>query len=181
MIGTDADFSWSSINGTSTINFDPVSSTNPALTHSQTLSADTNWIGTTTTRLGLAASNWMFYSKIGIAWAHTNYTQNNSAIANGSGPLTTPFDEFDGTGSRTLTGWTVGTGVEWAFFTSWTARLEYDFLDFGSNPIQMNGVFNPLTAHPITNSFVVNNDQKISEVNFGLSYKLPPGMFFGMF
>lgn len=170
VIGTDADFSWSSIDGSSTFGYD--NSTRSSAFRNQTLSADTNWTGTATTRLGVAASNWLLYSKIGVAWAHTDYTENNSHI-HSSG---TVFDEFDGVGGKTLTGWTVGTGVEWAFFTSWTARLEYDFLDFGNNPISINGTRDPGQSYSRTQSFPIYNNQTISEVKFGLSYKLPPGL-----
>jgi len=30
------------------------------------------------------------------------------------------------------TGWTVGTGVEWAFAPDWSATLEYNYYDFGT-------------------------------------------------
>jgi outer membrane immunogenic protein len=32
----------------------------------------------------------------------------------------------------TRTGWTVGTGVEWAIAPHWSATLEYNYYDFGS-------------------------------------------------
>jgi len=34
--------------------------------------------------------------------------------------------------STTRTGWTIGTGAEWAFAPNWSATLEYDYYDFGS-------------------------------------------------
>ena len=31
-------------------------------------------------------------------------------------------------------GWTVGAGIEWAFADRWSAKLEYLFMDLGSDP-----------------------------------------------
>ena len=33
----------------------------------------------------------------------------------------------------TKTGWTAGTGVEWAFAPHWSASLEYNYYDFGDD------------------------------------------------
>ena len=98
VLGTDADFSWASINGDDTALYGWHDH------RSQYLSADTNWTSTVTTRLGIAAGNWMLYSKAGIAWANTDYTENNSHT-HSSGSV---YDNFDGVGGKTLTGWTVG-------------------------------------------------------------------------
>jgi outer membrane immunogenic protein len=168
VLGTDFDFSWASINGRNTASYGLNSFAPPAFDHSQTLGADTDWIGTATTRLGVARNNWLLYSKAGVAWGHTNYTENNTNVVTG-------FDQFDGTGSKTLTGWTVGTGIEWAFAYNWTAKLEYDYIDFGSNIIGISGTRDPGQpfAHP--QSFTTVNDQTISEVKFGVNYKFPPG------
>jgi outer membrane immunogenic protein len=166
VLGTEFDFSWSGINGTNTADYadfigDP-------LHKSQTLSADTNWIGTATTRLGVVRGNWMLYSKAGVAWVNTNYTQNNTHFTNS-------FDIFDGTGSTTEVGWTVGTGLEWAFLNNWTAKLEYDFIDVGNNATTINGTRDPGRFFQSPLSFTTNNLQTISEVKFGLNYKFDPG------
>jgi outer membrane immunogenic protein len=169
VLGSEFDFSWASLNGTSTANYadfiaDPTNK-------SQSLSADTDWIGTATTRLGVARNNWLFYSKFGAAWVNTSYTQNNNHF-------TTGFDIFDGTGSKTLIGWTVGTGIEWAFLNNWTAKLEYDYIDLGTNAITISGTRDPGQTYASPLSFTTNNYQSISEVKFGLNYKLNPGWLF---
>ena len=35
----------------------------------------------------------------------------------------------------TRTGWTVGTGLEWALGQNWSAKIEYNYLDFGDDTI----------------------------------------------
>lgn len=169
VLGSDFDFSWASIDGT---NSDPYGHhLTGSQNWSQTLSADTDWIGTATTRLGVARNNWLFYSKAGIAWANTSYTVNNTHV-------TSAFDQFDGTGSKTLTGWTVGTGLEWAFARNWTAKLEYDFIDFGSNVIPIYGTRDPGQTYAHPQQFTIVNNQYINELKFGLNYKLDPGWLF---
>ena len=32
-------------------------------------------------------------------------------------------------------GWTVGTGVEYAITGNWSAKIEYNFMDFGRNTL----------------------------------------------
>jgi outer membrane immunogenic protein len=35
--------------------------------------------------------------------------------------------------SGTSTGWTAGGGIEWGFTQNWTARVEYLYVDLGTN------------------------------------------------
>jgi outer membrane immunogenic protein len=58
----------------------------------------------------------MWYVKGGAAWADAEYT-----LA-GVGAV-----------SDTRVGWTLGTGVEWALAPQWSAKLEYNYLDFGKD------------------------------------------------
>lgn len=37
-------------------------------------------------------------------------------------------------GSKSYSGWTIGAGVEWAFYNNWSAKLEYLYIDFGDGP-----------------------------------------------
>jgi opacity protein-like surface antigen len=38
-------------------------------------------------------------------------------------------------------GWTVGGGVEWVFWNNWSAKIEYDFYDFGTRNVTLTGTF----------------------------------------
>jgi outer membrane immunogenic protein len=78
------------------------------------------WFDTLTGRLGYAVQpNWLLYFQGGAAWAHTS--------TNFSGPL------ISGQVSNSRTGWTIGGGVEWMFAPHWSAFLEGNYMDFGSN------------------------------------------------
>jgi outer membrane immunogenic protein len=156
VVGTEVDFSWTDINGTSTAGI-------LAGAGSRSLTANTDWSGTSTVRLGYARDRWMFYSKAGAAWAHTNYTDNWAITG-----LGTPL--FTGTGAQTRVGWTVGAGVEWAFWNNWSAKVEYDYLDFGSRTVTINGTILPGILNAPA-SFGVVNAQSINEVKVGLNYR----------
>jgi outer membrane immunogenic protein len=80
------------------------------------------WFDTLTGRLGYSwVPNWLLYGQGGAAWANTNRT------------ITTPAGVEIGDTSKTRTGWTVGGGVEWMFLPHWSAFLEGNYMDFGSD------------------------------------------------
>jgi outer membrane immunogenic protein len=81
VIGSEVDFSWADINGSNTAAFAPVGA---GILFNRTLTANTDWTATSTIRLGYARDRWMFYSKAGAAFAHTNYTSNWTAAAGGA-------------------------------------------------------------------------------------------------
>ncbi len=165
VLGTEFDFSWADVNGTSTSTFAP-GFAGAGSSISRSLTANTDWIGTSTLRLGYAHDHWLFYSKVGAAYDHTKYTSAWTANIPGGGGGSI----FAGTGSKTQVGWTVGFGVEWAIWNNLSAKLEYDFMDFGSKTIPINGAFG-LGGPAIGASFGLVNEQTISEVKFGLNYK----------
>jgi outer membrane immunogenic protein len=71
-------------------------------------------LGTVTARFGGAVDHALVYVKGGGAWAHEKHTI-----------------EGEISDSQTRWGWTVGTGVEYAFAPNWSGKVEYNFLDFG--------------------------------------------------
>jgi outer membrane immunogenic protein len=62
----------------------------------------------------------MIYGQGGGAWAHasTNAFLGGAAL---------------GTTGNTRSGWTAGGGVEWMFAPHWSAFLEGNYMDFGTN------------------------------------------------
>ena len=90
-----------------------------------------------TGRLGYAVDRWMFYGKGGLAWTNDKYSITGTFAG-------TPFDA-EGLGAW-RTGWTAGAGVEWAFADDWSARLEYDYYDFGTPVVNMIDTGNGFTG-----------------------------------
>ncbi len=167
VIGTEWDFTWTDMKGSNTAGY----GYGPFIPHShnQTLTADTDWIGTGTLRVGYAAGQsgeWLFYSKAGAALVNTSYGQNDYCCYTSN-----VFTDFSGNGSDTRVGWTVGTGIEWAFLHNWSAKLEYDYIGLGNSAVTINGTAYPGHSFGFAKSFTIDNNMGISEFKFGLNYR----------
>jgi outer membrane immunogenic protein len=113
-----------------------------------TLSND--FLASATARLGYSfADRWLVFVRGGAAWTHEKADD----------AFTTPVAGIavDPSATMTRTGWTVGTGVDWAFAPHWSANLEYNYYDFGNRgtTLTANNVFvniNSLkdTMHAVT-------------------------------
>jgi outer membrane immunogenic protein len=147
VLGVEGDFSWSGINGGTTI------SPTLAAPLGSTFNTDVNWVSTLTGRAGLAFDRWLVYAKGGVAWANDSFSTNRYTL-----PATVEVKD-------TRVGWTVGAGVEYAFAPAWSAKLEYNYMDFGSRAVS----FAPGTSTDI--------DQQIHAVKLGVNYKFGfPGL-----
>ena len=89
-------------------------------------SVNVDGLGTATGRLGFAFDQFLVYGKAGAAVEHSRDAM-----------VLRPFTAFSFNGSATRSGWTAGTGVEFAFNPALSAFAEYDFLDFGTRGIAM--------------------------------------------
>jgi outer membrane immunogenic protein len=108
VFGAEGMFNWTNADG---------SHVSPAGTR---LSNEANWLALATARIGYAWDRNLFYVKGGGAWldqSHTSVTAPGVATA---------------TGDYTRSGWTVGAGWEYAVAPSWSVKLEYNYMDFGS-------------------------------------------------
>jgi outer membrane immunogenic protein len=75
-----------------------------------------NYIGTIRGRLGYAFERSFIYATGGFAYA--DYTKKDESVG---------WSKDDN-----LTGWTVGAGYEYALANHWSARVEYQYIDFGA-------------------------------------------------
>jgi outer membrane immunogenic protein len=82
--------------------------------------ADFDWQASLRGRVGVASGRTLFYATAGAAWAGVNFGYTFPIV----GGVTDSF-------SKTMTGFTVGGGIEHAIDRHWTARIEYRFTDFG--------------------------------------------------
>jgi outer membrane immunogenic protein len=177
VIGGDFDFTGSNLKANSTGIIPGAASAAANVT--EKFSVRTEWTATATTTIGLARDRWMLYSKVGTAWAHDSYSLNVGGVNQGFGPAGS--FSFASNASDTRIGWTAGLGIEMAFTDAWSAKLEYDYLNFGTKSVDFNGVIqNPGGGAPITNpsTFNTNNMQQISEIKVGVNYKFAPGLLF---
>jgi outer membrane immunogenic protein len=102
------------------------------------------WSGAVRARAGYAFDRFLPYIAGGVAFGDVK----NSGTINGIG-----FSE-----SKTLTGWTVGGGVDYAATDNLIVRLEYRYTDYGDKNIDFGGLS-------------VKNDFKTNEVRLGVAYK----------
>jgi outer membrane immunogenic protein len=63
----------------------------------------------------------MLFAKVGVAWADSDYTAT--------------FGPFSASASDTRTGLMIGAGVEHAFLANWSAKLEYNYMDFDTESL----------------------------------------------
>jgi outer membrane immunogenic protein len=121
VIGVEGDGSWTNEKTASTL-------TNPTiLVPGVTVagSSKTDWYATATARLGVVVGPALFYAKGGGAWESIAYSATITGAAIPGSPVSGT------TSSNTVTGWTAGAGIEYGFAPNWSAKVEYDYMDFG--------------------------------------------------
>jgi len=138
--GVEADISWTNADGSV-----------PILVVTS-FSSEMDWLATLTGRIGYASGPGLFYVKGGAAWVHEEH------IARA------PIPPLEVRSGETRSGWTVGVGYEYDFGNSWSAKLEYSYLDFGEDSVQF-----PNSPLP------VDIDQDMHVVKWGVNYRFATG------
>jgi len=91
----------------------------------------TDWLATIRGRLGFVPSeNLLIYATGGLAITEVDLDQ-QSSVSTVGGPILITLT-LDVSETKTLLGWTVGTGMEWAINDRWSFGAEYLHIDFGS-------------------------------------------------
>ena len=132
--GLETDFDWSDIKGTGTSNF----FLNGPASNLQGTSKIASF-GTVRARLGWLANNdLLLFGSGGFAYGHVEEnTVLNTAPGNALGAAGSAFscpagtNCFLGSSARTLMGWTLGAGLEYAFWRNLSLKAEYLFIDLG--------------------------------------------------
>jgi outer membrane immunogenic protein len=116
VVGIEGDWDWTRLNSSSLIG--------PAVPGA-TYYANVNEVATLRARLGYAWDTMMLYATGGGAWAQLNGS--NILLASG---LPCPGCASQ---SATLTGWSVGGGIEYALTQNWILGAEYLYAYVGKN------------------------------------------------
>jgi outer membrane immunogenic protein len=138
VLGVEGDFSWTDLNGSGTDSIGDTINTSP------------QWTSTVTGRIGAAFDRLLIYGKGGLALAEDQSTLTDLA----GNTATTSF---------TRTGWTVGGGLEYALSDNWSAKIEYDYLAFGSQPLNF--------ATPVLGAVTSNANLNVQEVKAGINFR----------
>jgi outer membrane immunogenic protein len=153
VFGVEGKYSWADITGSET-SFSPLIAGNRTLSDSKL-----TWLATATGRVGYAWNNWLPYVKGGAAWTHN---ESNTTTSTALGVVTATA-----VGSETRSGWTVGAGLEYGFWNNWSARLEYDYLDFGTASVGRTFT----SGAAIGTTATRNNEMHVSVVEAALNYR----------
>ena len=138
VVGVEGDWNWTRLNGSGTDSL------------GNSISTNTQWTSTVTGRIGAAFDRLLIYGKGGAAFARDQSSFTDLA-GNSAG------DAF------TRTGWTAGLGLEYGITRNWSAKIEYDYLAFGSQPL------NFATATPTT--FSSSGRLDVQEVKAGINFR----------
>lgn len=151
VFGVEADGSWADITGKGLCN---------TTVFFLNCNAKTSGLATVTGRIGATMDRTLVYVKGGGAWERSSDTISNVALP----PLGTSFSSQI---TNTRTGWTIGMGLEYAFMAHWSARLEYDYMDFGTQRYNFPATSLLVPANTFTNWDLVN---RIHTVTAGINY-----------
>jgi outer membrane immunogenic protein len=122
----------------------------------------TNYISTVTGRIGgVFHEDVLIYLKGGAAFVQNSY---NLAVSNFGMPLGN-YPKL--TDSRT--GWTLGFGAEYRFDSRWSAKLEYDYLEFNSKTLNFPVGSAGCCSTP---AFSIDVPLAVHEFKIGLNYKI---------
>jgi outer membrane immunogenic protein len=123
IIGVEGRAAWSSLKSNT-----PGSVTFPALgvTVPTQFTVSNDFLASATARVGYSfVDRWLVFVRGGAAWT----------VEKADDAFSSPLLGFavDPKATMTRTGWTAGTGVEWAFAPHWSASFEYNYYDFGGD------------------------------------------------
>jgi outer membrane immunogenic protein len=154
VLGLEGTLDWSGIKGGDawTMNGDP-----------HTMSTDLRWFATVGPRLGYALDRALFYVTGGAAWGDFKYNHTHDRVGMNQLMMNGPT-MMSMSGSSTRAGWMIGAGVEYAFTNHITAKLEYNYIDFGSH----NQMF---TQAGTPNFMIASVKDRVNLMKVGLNYK----------
>ena len=172
LIGIETDFDGAGIKGSST-------SISGGLAFTSTVDEHVKWLGTVRGRIGyLPTGNLLAYFTGGFAYGSVEHT---GSFGNPSGVSITVIGNpslicaasstcFAGSSNGVATGWTLGGGLEYAFWQNLTLRAEYLYVSLDSKSVTETAVaFLPGTA-PASFSASYNRTN-INIARIGLSYR----------
>jgi outer membrane immunogenic protein len=119
-----------------------------------TLNTNVQWTSTITGRIGAAFDRLLVYGKGGLALA-----EDQSSLTDlGGNNVSTSFMR---------TGWTAGAGLEYAIDNNWSAKIEYDYLGFGSKTLDF--------TTPLLGTVTPTANLNVQEVKAGINFRFGGG------
>jgi outer membrane immunogenic protein len=180
VLGVEADISAAAVSGSATATSIRIALPGlPTQFESTTSEQDTKWYGTVRGRLGwVATPNLLLFGTAGLAYGRTSVT-GNFAFSGPTAMVTGNFGGFSlvcafnapcftGASAADRTGWVAGAGAEYRFDAHWSVKLEYQFVDLGTQLLTVSAItFLPGTAPA---SFTAAFRDQMHVVRAGLNY-----------
>jgi outer membrane immunogenic protein len=171
VLGIEADASWANMSGSQSFAFSGA----PLIlgTVATSVASKIDRIVTVSGRLGFAQDRWLVYGKFGAAWAHETHSYSFSIDT--AGPPASA-QSIAVSGSENRFGPVFGFGAEYAFVGNWSAKLEYNHLNFRTGGPRMTGTLNNNGAvTPVSVDATI--PQSLHLVKLGLNYRFDtPGL-----
>ncbi len=178
--GIEADFDWSNIDGSGT---GPATIAFAATPANFNASQKVEWFGTLRARLGyLPADNVLLYATAGLAYGQVegsasvvlppglSNSTGNFGFSYACGGIYGGPTCFSGSHTRSSAGWTVGAGAEYAFARSFALKIEYLYVNLGSDGLAIPAAI--FTAGGSPSALNVNfGDAAFNLVRAGLNYR----------
>jgi outer membrane immunogenic protein len=161
VFGLDADYTWSGMSGdanTGDILVDGV-----PLDTFGSASMDVEWLAHVRGRLGYGFDRFMVFVAGGLAVAGIG------SDASFSGPL--GVDISSSGGDDSVTGWTIGGGIEWAATDSLIVRAEYLYDQFDDVNLGSYQVTDSVFTPPLVAGSSVEGDLSVNIFRVGVSWK----------
>ncbi len=152
VLGVEGDFQGTSASGSYSLSQTiPYNVRAGFYTNTYTAKSSLDWLAAINGRLGVSYERALFYAIGGAAWAGESDTLS----------LTNSVLGYVGSASnsKTLSGYDIGAGVDYAFTPNWVGRVEYRYYDFGNT-----------TWYPTVSSFGVRDRTDVNTIRVGLSY-----------
>ncbi len=131
LIGLEGDIAWGDSSKTETGIPGTIAAAAALAATSDTATVKEKWDGSLRARIGfLANPSWLIYATGGVAWQSVDLSASCTYLAAAS--LCGVGASRSETYSTTKAGWTIGGGVEAAFWGNWLGRLEYRYADYGN-------------------------------------------------
>jgi outer membrane immunogenic protein len=130
VLGLEADGSWSNAKLDNTTLLGLVSSTNTV----SSFESKIDWIASVAFRVGIAADRLLVYGKLGAAVVHEQHSLSEVTAVGAATTFATRVSA-----SETRVGPLFGLGAEYALGDRWSAKIEYNYIPFTDQSINLAG------------------------------------------
>ena len=167
VIGVEADFEWSGIEGELSGNANLLLDDDLIGGVNFSAGSEVEWFGTIRARLGYAWDRVFLYGTGGAAYGKVK-SHGSITVFDGIGNS----ENLSASKSDTQWGWTVGAGLEYAITDHWTFKTEYLYVDLGKQNLfkSQDEFFNGDDDYIIVGSNI-DVETKFHTIKAGLNYK----------